>query len=55
VSRASCCVGGVGTLRIIGGQVLFCTDIVARVTLANLDGVRTVTMLYSWCRPLCIT
>jgi len=48
--------GDAGTLRIIGDQVLFCTDIVASVTLASLDGVvHTVTALYNWCRPLCIT
>jgi hypothetical protein len=36
--------------------VLFCTGIVASVTLASLDGVvPTVTALYNWCRPLCIT
>jgi hypothetical protein len=40
----------------VGDEVLFCTDVVASVTLASLDGVvRTVTALYNWCRPLCIT
>ena len=48
--------GDAGTSCIIGDQVLFCTDIVASVTLASLDGVvHTVTALYNWCRPLCIT
>ena len=47
---------GAGTSRIIGDQVLFCTDVVASVILASLDGaVLTVTALYNWCRPLCIT
>ena len=47
--------GGAGTSRIIGDQLLFCTDVVASVTLASLDGVRTVTALYKWSRLLCIT
>jgi len=48
--------GGAGTSHIIGYQVLFCTDVVASETLASFDGVvRTVTALYNWCRPLCIT
>ena len=48
--------GGAGTWCILGDQVLFCTDVVASVTLASLDGVvRTVTALYNWSRPLCIT
>ena len=56
VSCVSCCAGGAGTSRIIGDQVLFCTDVFSSVTLASLDGVvRTVTALYNWCRPLCIT
>jgi hypothetical protein len=56
VSCVSCCTGGAGTPHIIGDQVLFCTDAVASVTLASLDGVvPTVTALYKWCRPPCIT
>ena len=56
VSHVSCCAGGAGTSCIIGDQVLFCTDIVASVTVANLDGVvHTVTALYNWSWPLCIT
>ena len=56
VSHASCFAGGAGTSRIIGDQLLFCTDVVASVTLASLDGVvRTVTTLYKWSRLLCIT
>jgi hypothetical protein len=48
--------GGAGTSHIIGDQVLFCTDVVASVTLASLDGVvHNVTALYNWSRPLCIT
>jgi hypothetical protein len=55
-SRASCCAGGAGTSCIIVDQVLFCTDIVASMTLASLDGVvRTVTALDKWTRELCIT
>ena len=47
---------GAGTSRIIGDQVLFSTDVVASVILASLNGVvLTVTALYNWCRPLCIT
>jgi len=47
--------GDAGTSHVTGVQVLFCTDIVAIVTLASHDGVlRTVTALYNWCRPLCI-
>jgi hypothetical protein len=47
--------GGAGISRIVRDQVLFCTDVVASVTLASLDGVvRTVTALYKWSRPLCI-
>jgi len=35
--------GGAGTSRIVGDQELFCTDVVASVTLASVDGVvRTV-------------
>ena len=53
VSCASCCAGGCWDLHIIGDHVLFCTDIVANVTLASLDGVvRTVTELYNLCRPI---
>jgi hypothetical protein len=38
--------GGAGNLCIIGDQVLFCTDVVACMTIASLDGVvRTVTTL----------
>ena len=44
---------GAGTSRIVGDQVLFCTDVVASVTLASVDGavrtVRTVAALYNWC------
>ena len=48
--------GGAGISRIVGDQVLFCTDVVTSVTLASLDGVVcTVTALYKWSRPLCIT
>ena len=48
--------GVAGSSRIIGDQVLFGTDVFPSVTLANLDGVvRTVTALYNWCSPLCIT
>ena len=48
--------GDAGASHIIGDQVLFCTDVVASVTPASLDGVvRTVTALYKWSRPLCIT
>jgi hypothetical protein len=47
---------GAGTLRFIGDQVLFCTDIVASVYLTSLDGVvRIITARYDWCRPLDIT
>ena len=43
ISRATCCAGGAGTSRIVGDQLLFCTDVVASVTLASVDGVvRTV-------------
>jgi hypothetical protein len=31
--------GVAGTWHITGDQVLFCTDVVASVTLASLDGV----------------
>jgi hypothetical protein len=48
--------GDAGTSYIIGDQVLFCTDADAIVTLAShVDGMRTVTSLYNWCRPLCVT
>jgi hypothetical protein len=47
--------GVAGTSHIVGDQVLFCTDVVASVTLASLDGVVcTVATLYNWCRPLYI-
>jgi len=48
--------GGAGTSHIISDRVLFCTDLVAGVTLANLDGVvPTVAALHNWCRPPRIT
>ena len=49
VSRVSCCagLGGAGTLRIIGEQALFCTEVFDSVSLACPDiDVPTVTALY---------
>ena len=49
-------VRGAGPSRVIGDQMLFCTDVDANVTLASLDGVVcTVTALCNWCSPLYIT
>jgi hypothetical protein len=49
-------VRGAEPSHVIGGQMLFCADVDASVTLASLDGVvRTVTALCNWLSPLYIT